>query len=114
MISSGYPDDDNGDVLRRMERSGDDLSKSRDINFSVVFEDRSSAVQFVNALIADGVRAELESDDIDSGSWDVTVTVPMVPTHGGITGVEDHLEKLATSLGGWNDGWGCFAVPVGK
>lgn len=32
-----YPNDPNGDVLRRMEAEGDNLTKPRDIDFTVVF-----------------------------------------------------------------------------
>jgi hypothetical protein len=30
-----FPNDENGDVLRRMHRDGDDLTKARDIEFTV-------------------------------------------------------------------------------
>ena len=32
-----YPSDANGDVLRRLEAQGNDLSKPRNIDFTVVF-----------------------------------------------------------------------------
>jgi hypothetical protein len=41
-----YPDDDNGDVLRRLEKQGDDLTRPRNIDFSVVFPVESAAKQF--------------------------------------------------------------------
>jgi hypothetical protein len=35
-----YPNDANGDSLRRMEAEGDDLSRPRNINFTVVFSNK--------------------------------------------------------------------------
>jgi hypothetical protein len=43
-----FPDDANGDVLRRMEAGGDDLTRPRNIDFAVVFADESSAEKFVS------------------------------------------------------------------
>ncbi|HLJ25434.1 MAG TPA: ribonuclease E inhibitor RraB [Candidatus Angelobacter sp.] len=34
-----YPNDSNGDALRRMEAQGDDLTIPRDIDFTVAFAD---------------------------------------------------------------------------
>jgi Regulator of ribonuclease activity B len=41
-----YPDDANGDALRRMAAQGDDLTRPRNVDFTVVFVDESSAEQF--------------------------------------------------------------------
>ena len=110
MASNAYPDDDNGDALRNMELSGDDLSKARDVNFSVAFEDLASSEKFVELAKHNGLNAKQEADGATDSTWDATVTSHMIPSHGAITSMERHLEKLASPLGGWNDGWGCFAV----
>jgi DNA-binding transcriptional LysR family regulator len=41
-----YPNDANGDALRRMEAEGDDLSRPRNIDFTVVFSNKNSAEEF--------------------------------------------------------------------
>jgi hypothetical protein len=41
-----YPEDDDGNVLRRMAAQGKDLTKARNIDFTVVFAHASSAEQF--------------------------------------------------------------------
>jgi len=38
-----YPDDANGDTLRRMEVAGDDLTRSRETEFTVVFPNQNTA-----------------------------------------------------------------------
>ena len=107
---SDFPDDVNGDVLRSLERDGDDLSKPRNIDFSVIFMDESSAEKFVELVRDEDVTVELDCGLSDDRPWDVTVTRFMIPTHQGVTEMESRLEKLATPLGGRNDGWGCFSV----
>ncbi|MGC2615598.1 MAG: ribonuclease E inhibitor RraB [Terracidiphilus sp.] len=41
-----FPDDENGDVLRRMAANGNDLSLPRNIDFTVVFPNESTAQRF--------------------------------------------------------------------
>ena len=38
-----FPDDENGDVLRRMAANGDDLTRPRNIDFTVVSERKCGA-----------------------------------------------------------------------
>jgi len=49
-----FPDDDNGNALRRLEEQGDDLAKARNIDFSVVFPAESAAEHFADRLCAEG------------------------------------------------------------
>lgn len=105
-----FPDDANGDVLRRLLRDGDELSKPRDIDFSVVFTDEESAGRFVAHVRALRYESSLKHSEVrPERPWDVTVVKHMLPTHAGITHFELELEKIASPLGGENDGWGCFA-----
>jgi hypothetical protein len=55
-----FPEDENGDVLRRMQANGDDLSKARDIDFSVVFHDEAAAKRFVELIDRNVARVALE------------------------------------------------------
>lgn len=41
-----YPNDANGDALRRMEAQGDDLTRPRNVDFTVAFADANSADQY--------------------------------------------------------------------
>lgn len=104
------PDDANGDVLRRLLRDGDELSIPRDIDFSVVFPDEKSAEGFVAHFRALRYEASFKRSEVrPERPWDVTVVKHMLPTHAGIAQFELELEKIASPLGGENDGWGCFA-----
>jgi len=107
-----YPNDANGDALRRMEVQGDDLSRPRNIDFTVAFADASSAEQFAEHFRALGHEVSVELTETDQGfPWDVVVVQHMVPSYDGITNFENLLQSVANAWGGRNDGWGCFSEP---
>lgn len=104
-----FPNDENGDVLHRMQANGDDLSKARSIDFTIVFPNESSAAEFARHFSQLGYRTTLENIACtEDFPWDVVVVKHMPPTHSGITLFEDQLNSIAKPLGGRNDGWGCF------
>ena len=107
-----FPDDENGEVLRRMHDSGDDLSKPRDIDFTVVLPSEGAAKSFSKHFVAAGYEVKVEkADTVPELPWDVVVVKHMLPEHAGITAFEEELQGMAEPLGGRNDGWGCFEQP---
>lgn len=107
-----HPNDSNGDALRRMEEEGDDLTRTRDIGFTVVFPDANSAEQFSDRFRALGNKVMVEATETDVDyPWDVIVVQNMVPSYDGINSFESLLESVADEFGGHNDGWGCFSEP---
>lgn len=104
-----FPDDEKGDVLRQMQESGDDLSKPRQIDFSVVLPDESRANKLATHFQTHGYSARVNcSKVVNELPWDVTVSTFMLPVHDAITQFEEMLDAVAAPLGGRNDGWGCF------
>ncbi|MBN1911136.1 MAG: ribonuclease E inhibitor RraB [Pirellulales bacterium] len=110
-----FPDDANGDVLRRMEAAGMDLSRECEVEFWHVFDDEDDAEEMCRRLDELGYQAEMlmheegeedEDDEEDLVGIDVLCTVTMVPTHAAITETEERLAKLAEACGGQADGWG--------
>ncbi len=109
-MSLTFPLDDNGDVLNKLQRGGDDLSLPRDIDFSVVFATEENATAFAKLFDHPDTRVQVKRADVTpERPWDVTVTRRMVPDHGAIGAFEEALTLRASPLGGCNDGWGCFA-----
>jgi len=107
-----HPNDDNGDALRRLEADGDDLSRPRDIDFTVVFPDEMSAEEFARQIRGDGYKATVELKKVvKTHPWDVVVVKNMIPTHSDITSFEQELQGIADRLDGRNDGWGCVSQP---
>ncbi len=107
-----YPNDSNGDALRRMEAQGDDLTQPRDVDFTVAFANASSAEQFAEHFRALGHEVSVEFTETNQDlPWDVVVVQHMVPSHDGITSFENLLQSVADGWGGHNEGWGCFSEP---
>jgi hypothetical protein len=105
-----FPDDENGDVLRRMQAHGADLTYPRNIDFTVVFPDQQSAEKFASKMIASGHTASAAiTQTRDQFPWDVLIVKHMIPTHKDITEFETFLEREASVHGGKNDGWGSIS-----
>lgn len=104
-----FPDDENGDVLRRMRTGGDDLSRPRTVDFEHQFSKKSDALLFVAEICGEDTKASISRAG-QSDIWDVQVSIYMVPTHAAITEAETRLGNIARRLGGSPDGWGCFNV----
>lgn len=101
--------EENRAVIRRMIEQGDDLSKERGIDFSVVFPDGGSAEAFALQFRGLGYRTSVRQSNAAPGlPWDVTVVKQMLPICEAITEFELLLQAKATPLGGRNDGWGCL------
>jgi hypothetical protein len=96
-----------------MESHGDDLTRSRDIDFMVVFPDETSARKFAEQIISAGYVTSVTFAQVEEDHpWDVRVVKHMIPSYEGICEFENALERAAEPLGGQNDGWGCFEQPI--
>ncbi len=104
-----FPDDENGDVLRLMVSSGDDLSQPRNVDFEHIFDSLDDAIAFVREVANQTDAVKLSWYDGEA-KWDVCVTRHMIPTHSAIADLEASLDKVAHSHGGKADGWGCMQV----
>jgi Regulator of ribonuclease activity B len=100
-----FPDDENGDVLRRMAAGGDDLTQPRAVDFTVVFPSEDAANQFAEEFRGKGYKTCVRFAEVEEDCpWDVIVVKNMVPTHEGITEFENELQDAADAVGGRNDG----------
>ena len=105
-----FPDDPNGDALRRMEAAGDDLTRTRDIEFTVVFPDESTAKQFADYVCTQGYPASAAlTETVDGFPWDVVIVKHSAPSYEEIGAFEEWLQQAADPFGGRNDGWGCLS-----
>jgi hypothetical protein len=107
-----HPDDDSGDALRRLESSGDDLARPRNVDFTVVFPIQDSAESFASHFRTLGYPVSVEfAETVEELPWDVVVVNHMAPSHKAIEEFENLLENIANKFKGRNDGWGCFSEP---
>lgn len=108
-----FPNDNNGRVLLRMQENGDDLTKPRNIDFTVVFPEQSLADAFAVHYRRSGYRVSVEkTETVPELPWDVVVVNHMIPSHNEISEFENALSAFASPLGGRNDGWGCITQPT--
>jgi hypothetical protein len=109
LVALDFPEDKNGNALRRKFEEGDDLSVPRPIDFYFAFDERQQALGFAAVVEERDLHVCISSDEQQEG-WMVIVTRHMVPAHAPITELESSLTERARSAGGEADGWGCLPV----
>ena len=104
---------DNGDALRRLIAEGDDLSQSRNIDFTVVFPDQLSSEGFARGPSELGYKVSLRYAEVEKGfPWDGLVVKHMLPSLREIEEFETLLQRTDDVWGGQNDGRGCCSHPL--
>lgn len=104
-----FPEDENGDALWNMALQGDDLSKPREINFSVLFSTENNALEFGEVLLFNRQKVSLsDCEDDPEYPFEITVHHYIEATHSGITEYENLLQEYAEKYNGYNDGWGAM------
>ena len=105
-----FPDDENGDVLRRMAASGFDFGRAHDVDFYAVFGEQANAAlvarQLIEADRSENALAGVSTNSMQDGGIELKVVRKMLATHDGITAFERRLRDLCAPHGGRLDGWG--------
>jgi hypothetical protein len=105
-----FPDDENGNVLRRMTASGFDFGPPHDVDFYAVFSARADALlvarQLVEADAEESAFGGVSTSGAPEGATELKVVRKMLVTHEGITAFERRLGDLCAAHGGRLDGWG--------
>ena len=105
-----FPDDENGDVLRRMAASGFDFGPPHDVDFYAVFPARADAMLVARQLIEADARemalAGVSTNGAPEGGTELKVVRNMLVTHEGVTAFERRLGDLCAAYSGRLDGWG--------
>ena len=102
-----YPDDENGERLRRMDAAGIDLEKPQVVSFAYVISDPSAATMMARGAAELGYDVEVHRPDDGEGQWDVVCRREILPTYRAIAQCEDELNYVADEVGGNPAGWGC-------
>jgi regulator of ribonuclease activity B len=102
-----FPDNVTGDALWKMHENGDDLSKPREIEFTVIFSTEDDALKFGENLLINRQKILLsDNEQSDKYPFELVVYVYMEATYEEISAYEDLLQLHATPFNGQNDGWG--------
>jgi len=105
---SEFPGDSTGDALWVMNQNSDDLTQSREIEFTVVFPTENEALSFGETLLFNRQKILLcDAEENNDYPFEMVVFVELAPTHQNITEYQKLLAQYATPLNGLNDGWGC-------
>ena len=102
-----YPNDDDGDALRRIAESGSDMSQPMLVDFFIAVHDEQMARAVADAVGPKGYAIELDHDDEDD-DWSCCCSREMLLTHDAVVAAQAELQRLAEPLGGEVDGWGTF------
>ena len=105
-----FPQDANGDVLRRMQNSNFDFSKAHDVEFFAVFRTEAEAKIVANQYLADHKTGHklvnIETRPAESGGMELVLVKNMLLTHSNVTAFESSLQKRVSEYDGYLDGWG--------
>src|SRR5580765_6067258 len=108
MSLMSFPDDVDGDVLRRLEESGFDFSKKTLIDFNVDFECWPPATKAVSLLSAEYPSTKVyEPEDGDLGY--VHFQVYDLVTYDLVTTVQKYVTELMTPVHGQCNSWGVLS-----
>ena len=105
-----FPDDENGDVLRRMQTSGFNFSVPHDVEFFAVFRTEREADVVARQFVADRSGGEsfvsIETRPAERGGMELVLVKSMLVTHESISAFESRLAERVSQHDGYMDGWG--------
>jgi hypothetical protein len=114
-MSTDYPDDSDGDALRRVAAGGSNMSEPMDIDFQIAAPDEATAKRIGDQAARLAYRVSIYFDDLkDEGiedvddPWTCECSKHMVPTYDAIIAAQVELDAIARLFGSHMDGWGTF------
>jgi regulator of RNase E activity RraB len=106
-VEPTFPNDADGDALRRVAADGNDLTKPMTIDFTVVVPDEASATSVARAARSAGYETAIDLDE-ESDESICVCTKLMLATYDNVLRAQEELQELAAPYGGEVDGWGTF------
>ena len=102
-----FPNDADGDALRRVLKHGSDLSRPMEIDFTVDVPDQTAGQAIAEAAQKLGYKTAVARDD-ESGEWTCYCTRTMIAGYEALVEAQSDLNRLSQPFGGFCDGWGTF------
>src|SRR5271166_538219 len=103
-MRTDYPDDDDGDALRRVAEHGADMSHPMKIEFSIDVPDLARAHALAERIASAGYNPDIFVNDED-GSISIYCGKIMLATHEGVVAAQSELNELCIPFGAECDGW---------
>ncbi len=107
-MNTSYPNDSDGDALRRVASTGSDMSRPMCINFHVAMPDEESAKSLARLAWKLGYRVDVYDSPECSLPWTCECSSRTVATYESVIAIQEELTALSEPLGGHPDGWGTF------
>lgn len=104
-MSVDYPNDADGDAIRRVASDGNNMDQPMSVDFPVVLPDEVSAQRFAELAKPHGYESRLYKDEEAEG-WDIICVKEMILTYDAVIAVQDKMNVLSKPPGGYSDGWG--------
>lgn len=105
-----FPDDANGDVLRRMQSSGFNFSEPHDVEFFAVFSTEGAADAVARQYAADHAAGDklvnIETRPAEAGGMELMLVKRMLVTYENVSAFEAQLQSRVAAQDGYLDGWG--------
>jgi len=112
-----YPNDADGDALRRIANDGSDVSQPIEVDFTVDAGSSEAGHRIAAAAEELGYRTRVAENDADeeggedddlAGRWTVYCTRDIVLTYQSVMAAQAELDRISAPFGGRTDGWGTF------
>lgn len=103
-----YPNDSDGDALRRVANDRSDLSKPMYIDFQVAVPDEESARGLASVASRLGYHTRVYSSSDCRLPWTCECSTRMLASYDAVISVQEELARVSTDFGGIPDGWGTF------
>jgi regulator of RNase E activity RraB len=109
-----YPNDADGDALRRIASDSNDMSRPMDVEFQIAAADETAAKKVADAAAKLGYRTSIYFDDGDvdeehvADPWTCECTKNMVLTYDAVIAAQLELDAIARPISAYSDGWGTF------
>lgn len=101
-----YPNDADGDALRRIEHGGSDMAKPMLIHFQIRVPTRNQAETLEAELCRIGYRTNV-SDSTEFGlDWTCECSTRTLATYDVVIAIQNELDVVSAPFGGFSDGWG--------
>lgn len=102
---SRWPNDTDGDVLRRLEASGFEFGKETEIDFNIDFDTWPPPVELLGVLKKQFTRVEMYCSSPTANGY-VLVVVRARLTYDLVMFMQNSLTEMAASSGGICESWG--------
>ena len=105
-----FPDDANGDVLRRLQESNFDFSIPHSVDFYTVLSTEEEAdfvaKEYANDHKNGDILDNIETNPYEEGGMELILAKKMLVTYENITKFEAKLQLRVSHHEGYLDGWG--------